>query len=148
MIVDYLIVRRGNLDVGAMYTTAPEGKYYYVHGVNLRAIAAFIIGFVIPLPGFIGSFGTVGVSVTATRLYNLGWELSFLCGGLSYLLICVIWKVPGNEDRKRPFESMADDDWVLPGGEHSHNMPGKDEEEQSVGTEGKDMDTRVQVALV
>lgn len=148
MIVDYLIVRRGNLDVGAMYTTSPRGKYYYVHGVNWRAIVAFVIGFVIPLPGFIGSFGSVQVSITATRLYNLGWELSFLSGALSYLLICAVFKVPGHEDRQQPFESMADDEWTLPEVRSTSHTADKDDEEQSVVAEGKDADTRVRLERV
>ena len=117
MLVDYFLVRSGNLDMAALYTTSSNGKYYFLYGVNVRAVLAFIIGFVIPLPGFIGSFGTVTVSTAATRLYDMGWLLSFLFGGLSYWVLCLIWKVPGQEDCRRPYESMVNEHFILPGTE-------------------------------
>ena len=80
MIVDYFLVRRGNLDIEAMYDESSSGKYYFVYGVNWRAVAAFVAGFALPLPGFIGSFGTASVSSSATYMYDLGWELSFVIG--------------------------------------------------------------------
>ncbi|WWD22235.1 hypothetical protein CI109_106726 [Kwoniella shandongensis] len=127
MLVDYFLIRRGNLDIPAMYDESTRSKYYFVWGVNWRSIAAFVIGFLLPLPGFIGSFGTVSVSVTATRLYDLGWELSFLCGGVAYYVLCLVFKVPGQEDCKRPFGEMSDDEWTLPDGEkdtrfHMHGV--------------------------
>lgn len=91
MIVDYFLVRRGNLDLGDLFSQASSGRYYYTKGVNLRGIAAFVIGFLLPLPGFIASFGTgasAHVSAAATDMFDLGWVLSFLMGGLSYWVIC------------------------------------------------------------
>ena len=117
MIVDYWLVRKGNYDVGAMYDGSHNAKYYFWYGVNLRAVVAFIIGFLLPLPGFIASFGTTTVSVGATRMYDLGWELSFFVGGAAYYILCLIFPVPGKEDAQKPFGVMAHDDWVLPNGE-------------------------------
>ncbi|KAL5340150.1 allantoin permease [Aspergillus crustosus] len=92
MIIDYFIFRKGNMTIADMYTTSSSGLYYYFHGVNLRAFAAFVIGFLLPLPGFIGSF-SIGASLNeaASNMYALGWELSFLIGGLTYLLCSAIW---------------------------------------------------------
>ncbi|KAL3463473.1 permease for cytosine/purines, uracil, thiamine, allantoin-domain-containing protein [Aspergillus heterothallicus] len=98
MIVDYFILRKGNMTIADMYTTSSSGLYYYFHGVNVRAFAAFVIGFLLPLPGFIESFG-IGSSLApaASNMYALGWELSFLVGGLAYLLFGFISPVPGDE---------------------------------------------------
>ncbi|OKL63541.1 hypothetical protein UA08_02038 [Talaromyces atroroseus] len=65
MTVDYFLLRRGNLHISAMFTTSRLGEYYYNFGVNWTGIAAFIAGFLLPLPGFISSFGTVSFSSTA-----------------------------------------------------------------------------------
>lgn len=133
MLVDYFFIRRGNLDIAAMYSTSPDSKYYFFSGFNIRAIVAFIIGFVVPLPGFIGSFGTVKVSVPATRLFYLGWLLSFLFGGLSYWAMCLVWKVPGQEDCQRPYEDMVDEVYALPDGhEHEGELPVDGEKKEDV----------------
>ncbi|CAG9975113.1 unnamed protein product [Clonostachys byssicola] len=96
MLVDYFVSRKGNLSISDLFTTSPSGIYYYFHGLNLRAFAAFIIGFILPLPGFIGTFGTVTVSEAASNMYSLGWELSFVIGGVAYLVLGLVWPVPGD----------------------------------------------------
>lgn len=91
MTVDYFLIRRGNLHLSEMFTTSHSGRYYYAAGVNLAAIAAFIAGFCLPLPGFIGSFGTVKITnPAATHMYNLGWALSYLVGGVFYFAVSQI----------------------------------------------------------
>ena len=57
IMVDYWLVRKGRVDVPALYSEDPTGSYYYSHGVNLRAVAAFVpaalIAIVLALvPGF------------------------------------------------------------------------------------------------
>lgn len=83
-----------------------DAKYYYTYGTNWRAVFAFIAGFTVPLPGFIGSFGTTTVSTTASRMYALGWALSFVVGGLAYYIACLVFPVAG-DDSKHSFEELA-----------------------------------------
>ncbi|VUC29961.1 unnamed protein product [Clonostachys rosea] len=104
MIVDYFVSRKGNLSIPDLFTTSSSGIYYYFHGVNLRAFTAFIIGFILPLPGFIGTFGTVTVSTAASNMYSLGWELSFVIGGVAYFVLGLVWPVPG-DGASRGFET-------------------------------------------
>jgi len=42
IIADYWLVRRGKINVPALYTEDPTGPYHYRGGVNLHAVAAFI----------------------------------------------------------------------------------------------------------
>ena len=42
IIADYWLVRRGKIDIPALYTEDPTGAYHYRGGVNLHAVAAFI----------------------------------------------------------------------------------------------------------
>ncbi|KAK2741787.1 hypothetical protein FQN57_005531 [Myotisia sp. PD_48] len=116
MLVDYFVIRRGNMHLPDLFRSSKEGRYYYTKGFNIRAFAAFIIGFVIPLPGFISSFD-IHFSVAADRMFALGWVLSFLVGGLSYWLICFVFKVPG-DDGSYKFEEKLDEaeGMVLRGG--------------------------------
>lgn len=48
------------------------------------------------------------VSITASRLYTLGWLLSFVFGGLIYWILCLIWPVQGNDGKLR-WEALASD---------------------------------------
>lgn len=105
MLIDYFVLRRGNLNLADLFTLSSEGRYYFFHGFNLRAFAAFVIGFLLPLPGFAASFGH-DIDIAATHMYSLGWVLSFLMGCLSYYIICLIWKLPG-DDGKQGFESQV-----------------------------------------
>jgi hypothetical protein len=100
------IVRKGNIDIRDLYSESPSAKYWYTYGVNWRAIFAFIAGFTVPLPGFIGSFGTTTVSIAASRIYSLGWALSFVIGGLTYWIACLIFPVQG-DDRQHAFEELS-----------------------------------------
>ncbi|KAK5329548.1 hypothetical protein LTR93_001135 [Exophiala xenobiotica] len=106
MLVDYFFIRRGNLNLPELFTLSPHGRYYFFHGFNVRAFAAFVIGFLLPLPGFAASFGH-DIGVAATHMYALGWVLSFLMGCLSYYVICSVWKIPG-DDHSYGFESQVE----------------------------------------
>lgn len=103
MIVDYFLIRRGNINMHDLFTLSSTGRYHYFHGFNLRAFAAFIIGFLLPLPGFAASFGHP-IGDAAKHMYSLGWILSFIMGGGSYYLACLAWPVQGG-DGKLAFES-------------------------------------------
>jgi nucleobase:cation symporter-1, NCS1 family len=96
MIIDYFFIRKGNMSIEDMYSLSSNGRYYYFGGVNLRAFAAFIIGFLSPLPGFVASFG-YKIGLAASHMYALGWVLSFVMGCLSYWVICLVFKVPGDD---------------------------------------------------
>lgn len=106
MLVDYYIVRKGNIDIRDLYSESRDAKYYYTFGNNWRAAGAFLSGFAVPLAGFIGSFGTTTVSTAASRMYALGWALSFVIGGLTYWILCLIWPVPG-DDSQHSFEQLS-----------------------------------------
>jgi NCS1 family nucleobase:cation symporter-1 len=106
MLVDYFFIRRGNLNLPELFTLSPHGRYYFFHGFNVRAFAAFVIGFLLPLPGFAASFGH-DIGEAATHMYALGWVLSFLMGSLSYYVICLVWKIPG-DDHSYGFESQVE----------------------------------------
>jgi nucleobase:cation symporter-1, NCS1 family len=44
-IIDYFVLRRGRIDVRAMYTDAPGRPYFFWHGINPAAMAALAAGF-------------------------------------------------------------------------------------------------------
>jgi NCS1 family nucleobase:cation symporter-1 len=93
MLVDYFIIRKGNMDLVDMYTTSPLGRYFYFLSTCVR-MAHSLSGCLLPLPGFVASFGhTIGAA--AVEMSDFGWVLSFLMGGLCYYIVCMIWKALG-----------------------------------------------------
>lgn len=139
MTVDYFFVRNGNLFLSDMFTTSPAGRYFYTRGVNFRGLAAFVIGFVLPLPGFIGSFGTTTVGSAATRMFDLGWVLSYVVGGASYTFICLVTARKAIRENKGRFEAnaprvidtgLAHDRLVVDGMEIVVGVPASEQEQQ------------------
>jgi NCS1 family nucleobase:cation symporter-1 len=69
----YYIVRRGNVSVPDMYNFHGMYRYSPKYASNWRAVAAFFIGCVPPLPGFVNNIvaagnGKTGVSVGGQHL--------------------------------------------------------------------------------
>ncbi len=81
MIVDYFVLRRTELHVDDLYRRG--GRYEYENGFNWRAIAAFAIGVVPCLPGFLaaaGAFDAAAMPGIFHTLYTWAW---FVSSGLS-----------------------------------------------------------------
>ncbi|RDW61964.1 hypothetical protein BP6252_11397 [Coleophoma cylindrospora] len=107
MIIDYFVIRKGNLEIKDLYTYSPSGRYFYYKGFNLKAFFAFVVGFLLPLPGFGASFG-YSISPAATRMYDLGWMISFVVGCFSYWVVSLVWK-PAGDDAQLPREAKVHD---------------------------------------
>ncbi|MFP3220378.1 MAG: cytosine permease, partial [Candidatus Marsarchaeota archaeon] len=70
------------------------GNYWYKAGVNVKALAAMLVGATVPFVGY-----AAGVKF----LYDFGWYLSLFISGISYLLLWVLKPQAGNSlhERKR-----------------------------------------------
>ncbi|PWI57833.1 NCS1 family nucleobase:cation symporter-1 [Sulfoacidibacillus thermotolerans] len=76
-IADYWLVRSRKLDLAQLYTE--NGRYDYSHGINLRAVYALVIGWVIALIGlFVPSL---------SFLWSGGWLFGLLGGMIAYWLL-------------------------------------------------------------
>jgi len=86
LIVDYYLVRRTRLDVGALYRRS--GPYWYRGGTNPRALVALAVGVAPNVPGFLAAAGFVeSVPAFWGGLYTYAWFVGFvLAGGLYWLL--------------------------------------------------------------
>jgi len=102
----------GNYWVEDLYTDDPNGRYWYWHGFNWRAYAAYVCGIAIPFPGFVGAIGAIpSLSATLTpaaQIYSFGYLLSFSTGLVVYTVLSRVFP-PGDvaEARSMPFESMG-----------------------------------------
>ncbi len=97
MLVDYWLVRRTEIDVPALYE--PQGRYAYRKGWNPAAIAAFAIGVLPNLPGFLAqglpeTFG--GFPAWLKEIYNYAWFVGVA------LAAAVYWALMRSQARPRP----------------------------------------------
>ena len=80
-IADYYIIKKRNVDVMALYQ-GREGRYWYQGGWNLRAIAAWICGFILPTLGNTVLKDKAVFSWIAANGYILG----FVIGLIAYII--------------------------------------------------------------
>lgn len=60
----YYLVRRENVSVPAMYDFHGMYRYSEKFGTNWRALVAFLIGCIPPLPGFVNNIVVAGMGHT------------------------------------------------------------------------------------
>lgn len=89
LITDYYIVRRGNVSVPDMYNFHGIYRYSPRYASNWRAVTAFFIGCIPPLPGFVNNIVVAGNSKTGVtaggqHLFNIGYIYSFIAAGVFY----------------------------------------------------------------
>ncbi|GAA3299137.1 NCS1 family nucleobase:cation symporter-1 [Dactylosporangium vinaceum] len=82
LIADYYLVRRQQVDVDAMFTLDPGGRYYYRKGYNPPALIATVVGAVIAVVPVLWSSGP-GMHTTA----QYSWFIGMGVGLLTYLAL-------------------------------------------------------------
>lgn len=111
MIVDYFLIRKGNIHLVSLYDASSTGLYKYFHGWNLRAMIAWVCGVVFVVHGVAGSIKPSSVGQASKNMYKLGFILSFLMGGIVYYGLCLIWPVQvlpiSHADEVLGFEQLA-----------------------------------------
>lgn len=86
-IVDYFFVCRGNFFIKELYVGDASSRYWYSKGWNWRAIVSWLVGVILPFPGFVSTFGTVRLSDGVVHMWNLGYLLSLVMSGVTYYLL-------------------------------------------------------------
>jgi len=88
MIADYFVVRRCRLNVLNLYLA--DGEYRYSGGFSIVAIAAFVLGVLPSLPGFLATVKVIDgahVSPFLLGLYNYAWFVGFGIAFAAYLAL-------------------------------------------------------------
>jgi NCS1 family nucleobase:cation symporter-1 len=87
LIADYFVCRRCRLNVAALYQ--PEGEFKYTNGFSFAAIAAFILGALPSLPGFLVQVKRLDSSMVPpffVSLYGYAWFVGFGIAFTFYLI--------------------------------------------------------------
>ncbi|CAK7217000.1 hypothetical protein SCUCBS95973_003003 [Sporothrix curviconia] len=109
MIIDYFVIRKGNIHVPSLYNGSPTSPYWYTGGFNLRAFVAWAIAVAVVINGLAGSFQK-NYNASSKHLYSLALLLSFAVASLLYYLFNRIWPTPiypmPHADESKTFEAM------------------------------------------
>lgn len=85
LIADYFILRKQNLNADDLYKL--KGEYTYYKGFNFAAIAAFILGVLPNVPGFLFQIKVMEtISPFFSTVYSYAWFVGFPLSGILYLV--------------------------------------------------------------
>ncbi|KAF8457406.1 permease for cytosine/purines, uracil, thiamine, allantoin-domain-containing protein [Terfezia claveryi] len=98
LISDYYFVRKGYLDIQALYSARKTGPYFFTYGVHWRAYAAYIAGILINVVGFVGEIGRSRVPIGATYLYRVNFFGGFIVSSGIYWTLCKLSPIPAVPD--------------------------------------------------
>lgn len=73
-IADYYVVKKRNIDVMALFQ-GQEGRYWYNSGWNIKALVAWVAGFILPT---LGNFGVSSLKWIAANGYAFGFIVAFV----------------------------------------------------------------------
>lgn len=111
IIVDYFLVRKGNIHVPSLYNGSKHGLYWFTGGVNFLGVFAWIGGTVMGLPGLVGQYQPQIVGQAAKYMYMLGWVLTFISAAVIYVVSVTLVKPrvfpAGHEDTPFTREWLA-----------------------------------------
>ncbi|GKZ66725.1 hypothetical protein AnigIFM50267_000594 [Aspergillus niger] len=90
LICDYYMIRRGWLDIPALYTSRTDGVYHFFHGFNLRGFGAYLVAVAPNFYGFLHEMG-VKAPLGIQRFYFVAYPVGLLIAFGVYYLACLAW---------------------------------------------------------
>ena len=84
MIVDYYLKQGRVLDIDALYSAGPGGRYWFTGGYNLRALLSLACGALLNVPGFLDVCGVLKANAFFQSIYSAAWFTGTLTAGAIY----------------------------------------------------------------
>jgi NCS1 family nucleobase:cation symporter-1 len=113
IMVDYFIVRKGNIHIPSCYIGNKTGLYWFWSGINWVGAAAWLLGTTMGIPGLIGQYQPQLINDAARYMYMMGWLLTFFTSAVLYYVATMFIKPrvfpSGFEDTPLKWEWLAND---------------------------------------
>ncbi|CAI6336789.1 unnamed protein product [Periconia digitata] len=90
LICDYYLLRRGFLDLPALYSKHRDSQYHFFHGFNLRAFAVYILAVAPNFYGFLSQMGVVA-PLGIQRFYYLAYPTGLFIAFGGFYLVNVVF---------------------------------------------------------
>ncbi|KAF3013188.1 hypothetical protein E8E14_002477 [Neopestalotiopsis sp. 37M] len=112
MIVDYFIVRRGNIHIPSLFDGRPRSLYWFTSGVHVPGVIAWCVGVSFGLPGLVGAYEPAAVNQAAKNMYKIGWVLYMPAAAVTYYLMVTFLERPAifperHSDAPKDWERLA-----------------------------------------
>lgn len=107
---DYFFLKKGLIRLPDLFVADNSSVYYYNHGINYRCFAAYLLGIVPNIVGFVGATGTHEVPIGATHTFTLSFFTGILSSAACLFVITMIWPIAGLPDCKL-FERKFFEEW-------------------------------------
>ncbi|KAM0817498.1 putative Allantoin permease [Seiridium cardinale] len=112
IIVDYFMVRRGNIHVPSLYDGNSRGLYWFTSGVHIPGVVSWCVGVSLGLPGLVGAYEPLAVNQAAKNMYKIGWILYMSAAAVTYYLMVTILEKPaifpeGHYEDPKTWEFLA-----------------------------------------
>ncbi|KAI1365587.1 permease for cytosine/purines, uracil, thiamine, allantoin-domain-containing protein [Xylaria arbuscula] len=113
MSIDYYIVKKGNINTRDIFVGNSSSRYWFVRGVNPRAVATVLISLVPCLPSFAAQIAPNHLNMTSTGVnffyisFTFTWTLAALLYYLSYVVFPEKGEIVVEKSLRR--EQWADD---------------------------------------
>ncbi|KAI0167387.1 permease for cytosine/purines, uracil, thiamine, allantoin-domain-containing protein [Pestalotiopsis sp. NC0098] len=111
IMVDYFIIRRGNIHVPSLYDGRPRSLYWFTSGVHIPGVVAWCVGVSFGLPGLVGSYEPAAVNQSAKDMYKIGWILYASAAAVTYYIMVTFLERPAVLPE---IEGDQPGDWVVP----------------------------------
>lgn len=82
--IDYFVIKRGNIHTPSLFIPAPGSLYYYTKGWNLKALACWVSAALFGIPGLVGAYHPTWVAAAAVHMYQTGWVICFAVAATFY----------------------------------------------------------------
>jgi NCS1 family nucleobase:cation symporter-1 len=113
--VDYFVVKRGNIHTPSLFNPTRGSLYYYTRGWNLKALMCWVSAALFGVPGLIGAYHPTWVAEAAVHMYQTGWVICFAVAVTFYfaanlVLPAKVFPAGHHEGAAAPknFESLAE----------------------------------------
>ncbi|XVE96556.1 hypothetical protein REPUB_Repub02eG0232800 [Reevesia pubescens] len=104
VLADYYLLHQMNLSIKDLYSSSPNGTYYYCGGFNLAALVSLAIGILPVIPGFLQKVGILSsVSDAFVIIYNNAWFFGFFSAGLIYWILS---RLKGKQNKHLPIDPI------------------------------------------
>lgn len=93
LMTDFMLVHHRRISLPDLFIKR-QSAYWYTSGWNIRAVAAFVLGVVPTLPGFIRNVNSsLGIPIGASYIFCVVYPVGVVVSGAFYLLFSTIWPV-------------------------------------------------------
>ena len=114
MLIDYYVIKRGNLSLPDLFTGNPSSRYWFNRGVNYRATGTVVIALIPCLPSFAYQIADdhLGFGTTARSFFYISFVFTYTFAALLYWVSFLVFPEKGecgSAEKGVRFEQRADE---------------------------------------